>query len=55
MNIKELDSNYIANTYARFPLVLKEGKGSLVKDENGKETISYINKITKLVLQFKLF
>jgi len=39
MNIKELDNNYIANTYARFPLVLKEGKGSTVVDENGKEYI----------------
>ncbi|MBE6732621.1 MAG: acetylornithine/succinylornithine family transaminase [Ruminococcaceae bacterium] len=39
MSIKEFDSNYIANTYARFPLVLKEGSGSLVKDENGKEYI----------------
>lgn len=39
MNIKELDNKYIANTYARFPLVLKEGKGSVVVDENGKEYI----------------
>lgn len=39
MNIKEKDSLYIANTYARFPLVLKEGKGSLVTDEDGKEYI----------------
>ena len=39
MDIKQLDSNYIANTYARFPLVLKNGKGSLVYDENGKEYI----------------
>ncbi len=39
MNIKEKDSLYIANTYARFPLVLKEGKGSKVVDEDGKEYI----------------
>lgn len=39
MNIKEKDNFYIANTYARFPLVLKEGKGSLVKDEEGNEYI----------------
>lgn len=39
MNIKEIDNSFIANTYARFPLVLKEGRGSLVKDENGKEYI----------------
>ena len=39
MNIKEKDSLYVANTYARFPLVLKEGKGSKVVDEDGKEYI----------------
>ena len=39
MNIKEKDSLYLANTYARFPLVLKEGKGSKVVDEDGNEYI----------------
>lgn len=39
MNIKEIDKQYIANTYARFPLQLVEGKGSLVYDETGKEYI----------------
>lgn len=39
MNIKEKDSLYVANTYARFPLTLKEGKGSRVFDEEGKEYI----------------
>lgn len=39
MNIKEKDSLYIANTYARFPLELKSGKGSLVYDNEGKEYI----------------
>lgn len=39
MDIKEKDSLYIANTYARFPLVLKEGKGSSVFDEEGNEYI----------------
>lgn len=39
MSIKEKDNLYIANTYARFDLQLKEGKGSLVYDENGKEYI----------------
>lgn len=39
MNIKEKDSLYIANTYARFPILLKSGKGSLVYDEDGKEYI----------------
>ncbi len=39
MNLKEKDSLYIANTYARFPIVLKEGNGSLVFDDEGKEYI----------------
>ena len=36
---KEFDREYIANTYARFPLTLVSGKGSLVYDENSKEYI----------------
>ena len=39
MSVKELDGKYVAGTYARFPIVLKEGKGSLVWDEDGKEYI----------------
>ena len=39
MNIQEKDQAYIANTYARFPVVIKSGKGSLVWDENGKQYI----------------
>ncbi len=39
MHTKELDSTYIANTYARFPLNLVRGKGSLVWDDEGKEYI----------------
>ena len=39
MNTKELDSKYIAGTYARFPIVLKEGRGSVVWDTEGKEYI----------------
>ena len=39
MNVKEKDSKYIANTYARFPVVITGGKGSLLFDENGKEYI----------------
>lgn len=39
MDIKQLDKEYIAGTYARFPLQLVSGKGSLVTDENGKEYI----------------
>ena len=39
MNIKELDNNYVAATYARFPVCLKEGSGSRVKDDEGREYI----------------
>lgn len=39
MNIKENDSLYIANTYARFPIEIVNGKGSLVYDADGKEYI----------------
>ena len=38
-NLKNLDSTYVANTYARFPVEIVSGKGSLVYDENGKEYI----------------
>lgn len=39
MNIKETDKEYIAGTYNRFPVEIVSGKGSVVKDENGKEYI----------------
>lgn len=39
MNIIEADKKYIAATYSRFPVVIKEGKGSLLKDEDGREYI----------------
>ena len=39
MNIPQLDNTYIANTYARYPVTIVRGKGSLVWDENGKEYI----------------
>lgn len=39
MSIKEFDKNYIAPTYARFPLCLTSGKGSHVWDDEGKEYI----------------
>ena len=39
MNVKEIDKQYIANTYARFDLQLVKGKGSLVYDEAVKEYI----------------
>jgi len=39
MITNELDNLYIANTYARFPVTLVSGKGSLVKDDAGKEYV----------------
>ncbi len=39
MNVIELDKQYIAGTYARFPLQLVSGKGSIVFDEAGKQYI----------------
>ena len=39
MDIKSLDNEYVANTYARFPVQIVSGKGSIVLDENGKEYI----------------
>ncbi len=38
-DIKHLDKTYIAGTYARFPVQLVSGKGSLAWDENDKEYI----------------
>ena len=39
MNTFELDKTYIAGTYKRFPIEIVSGKGSLVKDADGKEYI----------------
>ena len=38
-DIKAIDKEYLANTYARFPVQLVSGKGSVVLDETGKEYI----------------
>ena len=38
-NIQALDKAYIANTYARFPVELVSGKGSLLKGADGKDYI----------------
>ncbi len=37
--IKELDAKYVAGTYGRLPVEIVSGKGSIVKDETGKEYI----------------
>ncbi len=39
MNTFDLDKTYIAGTYKRFPVEIVSGKGSLVRDVNGKEYI----------------
>ncbi len=39
MSIKEIDQRYIAGTYARFPVLIAGGKGSLVWDEEGRQYI----------------
>ena len=36
MNIPQLDNTYVANTYARFPVTIARGKGSLVWDADDK-------------------
>ena len=37
--IIRLDQEYVAPTYARFPINIVKGKGSLAFDENGQEYI----------------
>lgn len=37
MNTKELDKKYIMNTYGRYNVALKSGKGCTAYDENGKK------------------
>ncbi len=39
MTIKELDQQYVAGTYKRFPLEIVSGRGSIVRDETGREYI----------------
>ena len=39
MDTKELDKTYVAGTYKRFPVEIVSGKGSLVKDPEGKTYI----------------
>ncbi len=39
MTIKNVDKQYVLNTYNRFDLHLVEGKGSVVKSDEGKEYI----------------
>ncbi len=39
MSITSKDKQFVANTYARFPIELVSGKGAILKDSNGKEYI----------------
>lgn len=39
MSIQQTDKQYVANTYNRFPVEIVSGKGSVVKDVDGKEYI----------------
>lgn len=45
MNIKETDNKYIASTYARFPINLVSGKGSIIYDSDNKEYIDLMSGI----------
>ncbi len=38
-NLQQIDKQYVAGTYNRFPVEIVNGKGSLVYDETGKEYI----------------
>ncbi len=39
--ISSQDKQYVANTYGRFPVAIKEGKGALCKDFDSKEYIDF--------------
>lgn len=39
MNIQEMDKQYIASTYNRFPVTIVSGKGSIAVDDKGKQYI----------------
>lgn len=38
-SVKEKDNEYIAGTYARFPIVIERGKGALLTGDDGREYI----------------
>lgn len=39
--IKEKDDSYVAHTYGRFPVAIKQGKGAVCVDFDGKEYIDF--------------
>lgn len=45
MSIKEIDDEYVANTYKRFNVVFVGGQGATLLDENGKKYIDFASGI----------
>lgn len=41
MNTKQLDSDFVAHTYARFPVEIVSGKGAVVTDADGKQYLDF--------------
>ena len=41
LSVQEKDKQYIAQTYLRRPVVISEGQGAQLKDENGKQYIDF--------------
>ncbi|RJX31474.1 MAG: aspartate aminotransferase family protein [Desulfurivibrio sp.] len=41
-NIKEKSDSLFMNTYGRFPAVMVEGKGCILKDDTGKEYLDFV-------------
>lgn len=39
--VKEKDDSFVAHTYGRFPVAIKEGKGAICKDFDGKEYVDF--------------
>lgn len=49
---KQLDSTYIIGSYARFPVLLTQGKGACVQDDTGKTYIDFTSGIGVNALGF---
>lgn len=41
MSLIDIHDTYIAHSYGRFPICIKDGKGSVLYDENGKKYIDF--------------
>ncbi|MBP3853765.1 MAG: aminotransferase class III-fold pyridoxal phosphate-dependent enzyme, partial [Erysipelotrichaceae bacterium] len=44
-NFKELDQQYVAHTYARWPICVQSGQGCVLKDVEGKEYLDFTSGI----------